>query len=814
MMIVLNGRSLEKLPQLFADWFAAKGWQPHAHQLAMLAAAQAGISSLLIAPTGGGKTLAGFLPSLIDLNKNPISGLHTLYISPLKALAADIQRNLATPIAELNLPVRVEVRTGDTSSFRRARQFKKPPHILLTTPESLELILSDPEASRLLTNLRRIVVDEIHALAPGKRGHLTALCIAQIKRLCPRITLSGLSATVAEPERLAEWLDTNTQIIRAVESVPPQITLLRTQIPIPWSGHMGSYAVEDIYKAILSARTTIVFVNTRAQAEFLFRALWDANRENIAIALHHGSLDPEHRQKVEMMMERGDLRAVLATASLDLGLDWGAVDQIIQVGGPKGISRLLQRIGRSNHRLDAPSKALLAPTNRFEAIECIAVMDAIREGLVDGEPVAQGTLDVLCQFIMNAACGDGFDAVELFADVVRASPYRYVSQALFDQAVNFVAHGGYALKAYEHYQRIALNESGRWVAKDWAARRHRMNIGTIVEYETLRVTQRRSGSRRSVDLGQVEEYFIHGLVPGDTFLFAGRLLKYNGVRDDRVDVEPASGTRPKIPSFKGGRLPISPSLADRVLKLIATPAEWQSLPHPIREWLSLQQARSALPNATHLLVESFPRQKLEYLALYTFAGRNANQTLGLLLSQRMEVSGLQPLGFTANDYTLLHWGLKAVTHPETLMAEALTQQNSDAWIEASQMAKAAFRDVALISGLVERRLPGKRKTGRQVTMATGLIYDVLRKYEADHILLQATRNDVLAKLSDISRLRAILAGRPVLHKILPKVSPLAVPLLLDLGIEKVKGGEAESTLLADEARERKGDRLLKEASQP
>jgi ATP-dependent Lhr-like helicase len=295
-MIVLNCRSLEKLPQLFADWFAAKGWQPHAHQLAMLAAAQAGISSLLIAPTGGGKTLAGFLPSLIDLNKNPASGLHTLYISPLNALAADIQRNLAAPIADLNLPVSVEVRTGDTSSFRRARQFKKPPHILLTTPESLELILSDPKASsRLLTNLRRIVVDEIHALAPGKRGHLTALCIAQIKRLCPRVTLSGLSATVAEPECLAD----NSRIIRAIESVPPQITLLRTQIPIPWSGHMGSYAVEDIYKAILSARTTIVFVNTRAQAEFLFRALWDANRENIAIALHHGSLDPEHRQKVE-----------------------------------------------------------------------------------------------------------------------------------------------------------------------------------------------------------------------------------------------------------------------------------------------------------------------------------------------------------------------------------------------------------------------------------------------------------------------------------------------------------------------------------
>lgn len=784
----------------------------HAHQLAMLEAAKEGISCLLIAPTGAGKTLAGFLPSLVELSANPSRLLHTLYISPLKALAADIQRNLATPITDMKLPITVEVRTGDTSSFRRARQFKKPPNILLTTPESLELLLSYADAQNLTKTIRRIVVDEIHALAPGKRGHLTALCISQLKRICPGLTVSGLSATAAEPEQLAAWLGPSTRIIRAADCTPPDVALLPMTETIPWSGYTGTYAIPKIYGAILNAKSTIVFVNTRAQAELLFRALWDVNHENAAIGLHHGSLEREQRRKVEWMMGSGELRAIVATASLDLGLDWGAVDQVIQVGSAKGISRLLQRIGRSNHRLNVPSKALLAPTNRFEVIESIAVMKAIREGVVDGDPLQPGTLDVLAQFVMNAASGHGFEADALFADVSSAAPYGHVTREQFDQVVRFVADGGYALKTYERFRRIAQNESGRWVAEQSALRRHRMNIGTIVEYETLQVVQRRAGSRRSINLGQVEEYFVQGLLPGDTFLFAGKIVQYKGVRENQIEVEPASGSRPKIPSFKGGHLPVSPPLAERVLALIANPSAWASLPHQVGEWLELQQTRSALPNAAHLLVESFSHQKKEYLVLYTFAGRNANQTLGLLLSQRMESAGFQPLSFTANDYALLCKGLKTVQNPAALIASALTQQNSDAWIEASEMSKAAFRDIAVIAGLVERRLPGKQKTGRQVMMSTGLIYDVLRKYEPEHILLAATRQDVFVRLSGIERLRAILKGRPVLHKPLPRVSPLSVPLLVELAIEKVKGGEAEGALLAAEVRERQGDRLLKEAS--
>ena len=575
---------------------------------------------------------------------------------------------------------------------------------------------------------------------------------------------------------------------------------------------MANYAVSDIYRSIVDARTTIVFVNTRAQAEFLFQKLWESNEAQLPIALHHGSLEREHRLKVEAMMGAGGLRAIVATASLDLGLDWAAVDQVIQVGAPKGISRLLQRIGRSNHRLDTPSAALLVPCNRFEMIECIAVIDAIAEGLVDGEPLLPGTLDVLAQFIMNCACAGGFDENELLSDIQGTAPYRTLTADTFNRVIQFVASGGYSLRAYEQFHRIAKNDRGLWIASSVAAKRHRMNTGTIVEYETLRVSLRKAKRRRAHELGRIEEYFIQGLLPGDTFIFAGQLLRYKSIHDTTVEVEPAKGDRPKIPSFKGGRLPLSPSLASRVCRMLSDPQAWKHLPPLIGEWLSLQQRRSALPGEDTLLIESFPHERLEYLVIYSFAGRNANQTLGLLLSQCMEALNLLPLGFVANDYAVAFWGLKAADDPGMLIRKALMQEQSDEWIEKSQMARRAFREIAVIAGMVERRHPGKRKTGRQITVSTDLIYDVLRKYESDHILLQATRQEVVSKLADIGRLRETVMRLPVTHRKLERISPLAVPLLLEIGIERIKG-KGESALLRDSAsQEAKGDALLEGAS--
>ena len=717
------------------------------------------------------------------------------------------------PIEALHVPVRVEVRTGDVSSSRKKRQFKKPPHILLTTPESLELLLSYADALPILQNIRRVIVDEVHALAPGKRGHLTSLCLMQLRQMNPDLVVCGLSATVAQPEKLAAWIG-DAIVIRAQDSVRPKVRMMETVARIPWGGYMATYAVKDIYNAIKTAQTAIVFVNTRAQAEWLFQQLWLNNKDDLAIGLHHGSLDRDHRRRVEEHMAAGSLRAIVATASLDLGLDWGAVDLVIQIGAPKGISRLLQRIGRSNHRYNEPSEALLVPTNRFETLECIAVMAAIEAGLRDSEPLHQGSLDVLAQFVMNRACAAPFKAENFYQEVKTAWPYRDLAWEDFQAVVGCVAHGGYALRAYEKFQRIILKEDGLWHANYVAIRRHRMNSGTIVEYEVLPVGLKNGRSANFRNLGMIEELFIQGLSVGDTFLFGGQLLKFLGVREDRVMAEKAKGNRPKIPSFYGGKLPLSMALAQQVLDLITAPEAWRQLPVPTQQWLQLQQERSVLPGRDFLLIETFIYEKLDYIVLYSFVGRNANQTLGLLLSYQMEQSGLLPLGFVASDYALALWGLARVEDPEALVHKALDETSIGAWIDRSQMAKRAFREVAVIAGLVERNSPGKRKTGRQVTVSTDLIYDVLLRHEPGHILLRAVRTDVENRIADIERLREQLKPLPVRHKPLERASPLSIPLLLEIGIERVKG-KAEKELLSfqeiEAKRDREGDRLMKHA---
>ena len=411
---------MTSLPAPFDAWFAARGWQPHAHQLELIGLDRQGRSALLVAPTGGGKTLAGFLPSLMELAERPAEGLHTLYVSPLKALAVDIHRNLTQPVAEMGLGIAIETRTGDTPAAKRLRQRKRPPNILLTTPESLALLISYAEAPRLFGKLARVVVDELHALAGNKRGDLLALGLARLRRLSPACRLVGLSATVADERALADWLTDRpgaAAIVRGRPGPKPEIEILQTGAYLPWSGHMALHAMDEVYARIRKARTSLVFVNTRAQAELVFQALWRINEENLPIALHHGSLAPEQRRKVEAAMARGSLRAVVATSSLDLGIDWAAIDLVIQVGAPKGASRLIQRIGRANHRLDEPSRALLVPANRFEVLECRAALEAVRENSLDGEPPRAGGLDVLAQHLLGAACSCPFDADAMYAEV-------------------------------------------------------------------------------------------------------------------------------------------------------------------------------------------------------------------------------------------------------------------------------------------------------------------------------------------------------------------------------------------------------------
>lgn len=769
------------LPPLFTDWFAANSWQPHPHQLALL---QAQKDTLLIAPTGGGKTLAGFLPSLVDLHLNPTKGLHTLYVSPLKALTADVGRNLARPIADMGLAIRVGDRTGDTPASQRRKQRADPPEILLTTPESLALMLSWPEAGKMFAGLKRVVLDELHALAESKRGDQLMLCLARLRRLAPGVTTTGLSATVEDPAALARFMGAKA-VLEADPGPAPDIALLATHKPPPWAGGGGRYAVPDVLDAVAAAQTTIIFLNTRAQAELFFQALWLANDQGLPIGLHHGALAREARQKVEAAMAAGNLRAVVATGSLDLGLDWGNVDLVIQVGAPRNIKRLVQRIGRANHRYNAPSRARIVAANRFEVIECVAALEAARAGELDGEPRGPGPLDVLIQQILLTACAGPFDAGQLYAEVITAGPYSTLSRANFDACLDFAATGGYALSSYERWQRLVLR-GGLWQLRDpRAARDLRMNIGTITEAEKLKVRRRGRGGG---PMGEIEETFAASLSPGDTFLLGGQVLRYDRIRDLVMEVTPTPGRDPKIATFSGLKFATSTELSQRMLMILADPDRHREMPQGIRDWLALQARFSTLPRPGTLLCETFPRADRWHLVTYGFAGQNAHQTLGLLVTRQMEGLGLDPLGFLATDHALMITSLKPVTDVAPLLTATGLEQGLEDWIASSSLMKRSFRAIATIAGLIQRNRPGARKTSKQATFSSDIIYDTLRRHDPDHILLRATRGEARRGLIDFDRIADMLARNAHIDmKVLPRVSPLAAPLLLELGRVRLAG---------------------------
>ena len=787
------------LPELFSDWFAARGWKPRAHQLAMLAAARAGESVLLIAPTGGGKTLAGFLPTLIDLHEAPRKGLHTLYVSPLKALATDIARNLTAPVTDMSLAITIETRTGDTPSNRRRRQREAPPHILLTTPESLAVLLSLADAPAMFAGLSRVIIDEAHALAGTKRGDQLALCLSRLAAIAPDMRRAGLSATVAHPKPLMGYCGA-ARLIEEPDGAPPKISLMVPPGRLSWSGHMGLEGAPGIMARIREAGTTIVFVNTRAQAELIFQALWKLNDETLPIALHHGSLEVEQRRKVEAAMSAGKLRAVVATSSLDLGIDWGGVDQVLQIGAPKGVSRLLQRVGRANHRMDEASVAVLVPANRFEVLECEAAIEGVAARELDGDPPRPGGLDVLAQHLLGMACGTPFLPDEAYAEIAATQPYSGLSREDFDAVLDFVATGGYALAAYEHNQKLFRDSEGRMhVRSARVAAQYRMNIGTIVEAPVLKV--KLVGKRHfGPTLGEVEEYFVNMLRPGDAFIFAGRKLKFLGVRELAVECVEGGEGDPLVPAYAGGRLPLTTNLATRVRGLLQSPDSWHRFPEQVAEWLRLQQKRSRLPGLDDLLVETFPRNGRWHLIAYCFEGRNAHQTLGMLLTKRMERAGFAPLGFVATDYVIGIWSAFQPTDIARLFDQEMLGDDLEEWMADSSMLKRSFRNVAVIAGLINRKQPGADKNRRQVTVNSDLIYEVLRRHQPDHILLRATRADASSGLIDLERVAAMLArvrGR-IVHMVLSRVSPLAVPILLEIGREQV-GSEADQDDLLAEA---------------
>ena len=821
------------LHPLIADWFASKGWAPRTHQLDVLASWRRDASALLIAPTGAGKTLAGFLPTLDDLLNHPMEGLHTLYISPLKALAVDVARNLTTPITEMGAKIKVETRTGDTPVHRRARQRYDPPNILMTTPEQLALLLSHGDADRMFGSLRRIVLDELHALATNKRGELLSLGIARLAKMAPNLRITALSATVARPDLLRDWIaqplpNATTALLMGQGGAQPELSIIASEEHVPWAGHSSAYAVPDIYKIIRDHRTTLLFVNTRSQAELLFQLLWAHNEDGLAIALHHGSLSVEQRRKVESAMASGMLQAVVATSTLDLGIDWGDVDLVVQVGAPKGASRMLQRIGRANHRLDEPSKGMFVPSNRFEVLECEAALEAVKAGYQDSEPPVEGGYDVLAQHLLGMACANPFQAADLYAEFQLAWPYRNLTREKFDRVLDFVATGGYALRAYEKYAKLRQMPNGEWrIAHPGIAQQYRLNVGTIVEDPVVKVRLVRARGNKQGQttgpigrggrvLGEIEEYFIDQLVKGDTFVFGAEIVAYEGMVETEAYVSRSFSDKPKIPSFMGGKFPLSTFLADGVRRLISTPDNWGALPDQVRDWLALQHEQSLLPGRNNLLVETFPRGAQNYLVCYPFEGRLAHQTLGMLLTRRLERARARPLGFVASDYSLAIWGLgdfSALIRTgrlslDDLFDEDMLGDDLESWLDESALMRRTFRNVAIVSGLIERRHPGQEKTGRQMTVSSDVIYDVLYQHEPDHILIEATRHDAARGLLDIERLGDCLRRirKHIVHKPLDRISPLAVPVLIDIGKVSVFG-EARESAMADAA-----DELIREAT--
>ena len=758
-----------------------------------------GFDVILHAPTGGGKTIGGFMPSIDDfMNNNNYKSqeFHTLYISPLKALTTDVQRNLLNPINDLKINIKVETRTSDTSTYNKAKQIKKPPNFLMTTPESFALLMARTDVINLFKNLKFVIIDELHTFFDSKRGHLLSLNLARLRSIKP-FQVIGLSATLKNTTLAKKYLSNNknTKLVSTHSKVAPEITILNSGNRIPWSGHSPRYALSEIYSEILKFKSSILFVNTRAQAEILFESLWAINNKNKKIAIHHGSLEKELRKKVEKEIVEGHVECVVATSSLDLGLDWGNIDLVMQIGAPKGVARLVQRIGRANHTINTPSRAILVPTNCFEYVECIAAKECVELNFLEDEIYSEGSLDVLAQHIVGVAISQRFKKEDLYKQIKEAWPYRNLNIEDFEKTLSFVENGGYSLQAYEEYSRLRRDGEYYEIRDKSLVTKYKMNVGTIVEAEMLRL---RVGNRY---LGNIEEWFISGLSAGDTFIFGGKRLMFEKAIGNIAYAKITALEHQKIPSFKGGNLPLSTHLSKTVRKIFSKRLEAVDLPDSLKKWSELQTKFSSFPKENEFLVETFKRkngkQEKYYMAVHPFEGRNTHQTLGFLILRRIKKLGVQPFGFVANDYSILFSFSKEIEDIDFLFSQDILIEDLYEWLEETPLIKRLFREIAIISGLIYKNLPGNQKTGKQVTFNTDLIYEVLRKHEPHHILLKITTENAKKDLVDLDRLSTFLFRIKNKIKInkLNRASALAFSLLFEYHKETPDKNELDNFYL-------------------
>ncbi|WP_130887091.1 ligase-associated DNA damage response DEXH box helicase [Pseudomonas sp. Sample_21] len=818
---------MAKSPDFAKTWFSARDWKPFVFQKQVWAAVKNGESGLLHASTGAGKTYAVWFAALNRFarlqppvatprkRKPPAEPLTVLWITPMRALAADTARALQSPVDDLQIPWSIGLRTGDTSSSERARQGRRLPTTLITTPESLTLLLARADARTALSTLRMIVVDEWHELLGNKRGVQLQLALARLRHWQPELIVWGVSATLGNQSHAEQVLipqGGGVSVQGKSEKTLQVDTLLPPAIErFPWAGHIGLKMLPQVVAELDACASSLVFTNTRAQSEIWYQALLEARPDWAGlIALHHSSLSRDTRDWVEQALKNGQLKAVVCTSSLDLGVDFLPVERVLQIGSAKGVARLMQRAGRSGHAPGRTSRVTLVPTHSLELIEAVAARDAVEQRRIEPRLSPHKPLDVLVQHLVSMALGGGFIPEDLYEEVRGAWAYRDLTAADWAWALAFVRHGGMSLTAYPDYRRVEPDEHGVWRVPDARlARRHRMSIGTIVSDASinLKFWSKGGGGKQ---LGSVEEGFIARLKPGDGFLFAGRLLELVRVENMTAYVKRSTAKKAAVPRWNGGRMPLSNELAEAVVTRFSAAAQGQfngPEMHALRPLLETQIRWSGLPTTENLLAEVLKSREGWHLFLYPFAGRQVHLGLASLLAWR--VSQRQPVTFSiaVNDYGLellsatpVDWAAHLDAHlfnADDLLLDVLASLN------AGELALRRFREIARIAGLVFAGYPGAPKSTRQVQASSGLFFQVFKQYDADNLLLAQAGEEVLREELDIRRLEQTLERinrmKLDLHQV-KRPTPLGFPLLVERMRESMS-----SEKLADRIRRMVGD---------
>ncbi|KAK49841.1 DEAD/DEAH box helicase [Caballeronia jiangsuensis] len=807
------------IDERIARWFDARGWQPFEFQRAAWREIARGASGLLHATTGAGKTWAVWLGALAAYAHAPLkpnalpAPLTVLWITPMRALAADSARALQGAVTALSVPWTVGLRTGDTSSTERARQSRRMPSALVTTPESLTLMLTRANAQEELKHLRMIVVDEWHELLGNKRGTQTQLAIARLARWRPELQIWGLSATLGNlalaHDALLHPVKTPRVIVRGAQ---PKTLVVDTLIPetierFPWGGHLGVRQVGPVADEIDHAQSSLVFTNTRSQSEIWYRALLELRPEWAGLlALHHGSLDKEVRDWVELGLKNGQLKAVVCTSSLDLGVDFLPVDRVFQIGSPKGVARLMQRAGRSGHAPGRVSRVTIVPTHALELVEAAAARWAIEERRIEGRDMPLKPLDVLVQHLVTVAIGGGFTPAAMLDEVRTAYAYRDLTEREFDWALTFVERGGASLGAYPDFHRVVKGDDGVYrVPREDLVRRHRNNVGTIVANATINVAYMTGGR-----IGAMEESFISRLKPGDVFTFGGRALELVRVRDMTAYVKRASSSRGAMPQWAGSKMPLSSELADAALVMLARANDGiydEPEMRAVRPLLDLQAKWSALPGPGVLVVELVRSREGHHFFCYPFAGRMAHIGLGSLLGWRASRDQPGTFSISMNDYGFELLSARPFDW-ETLIADGLfSPENLEhdilASLNASELSARRFREIARVSGLIYQGHPGQQKSARQLQASSGLFYEVFRKHDSDNLLLAQADQEVMLQELELGRIRAALqrmseSRLALMHP--KKPTPFAFPLIVARLREKVsteKLSDRVERMLAD-----------------